>query len=188
MARLPYADTHSAPDSIRETLDRYPVAFLRVLAHAESAFDAWMVYSRALLGDLELDPVLREFAILQVARMRGSEYQWVQHVAIARAVGASAEQVAAIRDGEDEHKSLTEAQREVLRLVRELTLGDYPGEQLVDAVAARLGPRQLVELMLVAGHWTAICNIVGAFGLQLDLPAMAGALPETLTLRGAPPD
>jgi alkylhydroperoxidase family enzyme len=187
MARLPYADTQSASVSIRETLDRHPVAFLRMLAHAEGVFDAWMGYTSALLADLELDPVLREFAILQVARLRATEYQWVQHAAIARAVGASAEQVAAIKEADEGHMSLTEAQREVLRFAREVTMEGKASEDVAAAVAARLGPRQLVELVLVTGHWQAICALVGTLDLQPDLPAMAGALPDTLALGEPPP-
>ena len=186
MARLPYADPHSAPRPVRETLDRHPVAMLRMLAHAESVFIPWMDYTRALLGQIELDPVLREFGILQLARLRDAEYQWVQHAAIARAVGASAEQIAAIKEGREDDASLTEAEREVLRFTREVTLDGAAGDQSVAALVARLGPRQVVELQLVVGHWNAICSFVSSFGLEPDLPAMAGALQDTLALRDAP--
>src|SRR2546429_8324760 len=120
MAKLPYADTESAPSSVREVLDRHPVSVLRMLAHAQSAFGPWVDYTGALLGEMELDPLLREFAILRLARLRESEYQWVQHVAIARAVGARSEQIAAIKEGREEDPSLDQAQREGLGLTREV--------------------------------------------------------------------
>jgi hypothetical protein len=56
------------------------------------------------------------------------------------------------------------------------------GEHAVAAVSARLGPRQVVELLLVLGHWAAICTFIQTLGLQPDLPAMAGALVDTLAL------
>jgi alkylhydroperoxidase family enzyme len=186
MANLPYADTESAPSSIREVLDRHPVSVLRMLAHAETAFGPWMEYSSALLGQLELDAVLREFAILEVARLRDTEYQWVQHVAIARALGASGEQIAAIKEGREEDPSLTEAQQEILGFAREVTLAGSASEQAVAAVAGRLGPRAVLELLLVIGHWLSICSIVSTLGLQPDLPAMANALPDTLALGEVP--
>ncbi|HEV3283996.1 MAG TPA: carboxymuconolactone decarboxylase family protein [Solirubrobacteraceae bacterium] len=185
MARLPYADARSAPSSIRETLDRYPVAALRMLAHAESAFDQWMEYSRALLGQLELDPVLREFAILEVARLRDSQYQWIQHVAIARAVGVSGAQIAAIKEGREDDERLTESESEVLRFSREVVVDGAASERSVTALADRLGPRQVVELLLVIGHWTSICILVSSMDLEPDLPSMAGAVPDTLALRHA---
>jgi alkylhydroperoxidase family enzyme len=186
MARLPYADPQSAPGPVRETLDRHPVAILRMLAHAESVFIPWMDYTRALIGQTELDPLLRELAILQLARLRDVEYQWVHHAAIARAVGASAEQVAAIKEGREDDASLGEAEREVLRFTREVTLDGAAGQQSVAALAERLGPRQVVELHLIVGHWIGICSFVSSSGLEPDLPAMAGAVQETLALRHPP--
>lgn len=38
------------------------------------------------LPDLELDPVLRELAIMEVTHLEGSEYEWVQPVGITKAV------------------------------------------------------------------------------------------------------
>jgi alkylhydroperoxidase family enzyme len=186
MAKLPYADTESAPSSIREVLDRHPVSVLRMLAHAETAFGPWLKYTGALLGEMELDPVLREFAILQLARLRDSEYQWVQHVALARALGASGEQIAAIKNGREDDTSLTETQREVLGFAREVTVAGAASEPVVAAVTARLGPRAVIELLLVIGQWLSLCSIVHTLGLQPDLPAMASALPDTLALREIP--
>jgi alkylhydroperoxidase family enzyme len=145
-----------------------------------------MQYTAALLGEMELDPLLREFAILRLARLRESDYQWIQHVAIARAVGASSEQIAAIKEGREDDPSLSEAQREVLGFTREVTLEGAASEPAVAAVAARLGPRAVVELLLVIGQWLAICSFVATLGLKPDLPAMASALPDTLALHAKP--
>jgi 4-carboxymuconolactone decarboxylase len=182
MARIPYADPESASDSIRERLERNPVSVLRVLAHAEGVFDSWREYTDELLRKLELDPILRELTILQLAHLRKCEYQWVHHVALARAVGVSAEQIAAIEDGRENDVSLSDTDREVLAFVREAVLDGAAGEHAVAAVSSRLGPRQVVELLLVLGHWGAICTLIQTLALQPDLPAMAGALVDTLAL------
>jgi alkylhydroperoxidase family enzyme len=186
MARLPYAQTETAPSSVRQTLERNPVSVLRMLAHAEGVFDSWRDYTDALLRQLELDPVDRELAILQLAHLRDSEYQWVHHVALGRAVGVSADQVAAIKEGREDDPSLNDGQREVLRFTRELILDGAASEEAVAAVAARLGPRAVVELLLVVGHWAAIASLIETLGLQPDLPAMAAALIDTLALRETP--
>src|SRR5579859_688129 len=96
MSRIPLLDPDSAPEPIREIIDGTPLNLLRIVAHAQSAFDPWLRYSNALLTRLELDPLLRELAILQVAHMMGSEYEWSQHVPIAIATGASEAQIAAV--------------------------------------------------------------------------------------------
>jgi AhpD family alkylhydroperoxidase len=183
MARLPYADAENVPPSIRETLERNPVSVLRMIAHAETVFHSWRDYTDELLRKLELDPVLRELAILQLAHLRNVEYQWVHHVALARAVGVSAEQIAAIEAGREDDASLSETEREVLAFAREVVIDGSAGEHAVQALNARLGPRSVVELLLVLGHWGAICTLIQTLALQPDLPAMAGALVDTLALR-----
>src|SRR5205085_454205 len=85
----------------------------------------------------------------------------------------------------EDDESFTEVQREVLGFAREMTVDGAASESSVSALASRLGPRAVVELLLVTGHWLTICSLVSTLGLQPDLPAMASALPDTLALRGA---
>src|SRR5438105_5527757 len=95
VARLPYVDPERAPAHVREVLERMPsLNVFLMMANAETAFRPWMRWGGVLLNDLALDPLLRELAILHVARLTpGAEYEWVQHVPIARSVGAAEEQV-----------------------------------------------------------------------------------------------
>jgi hypothetical protein len=87
MARLPYVDPATAPPRVRQALELVPpLNVFRTMAHADTAFRPWLRWGGTLLGDLELDPVLRELAILHVARLTPhAEYEWVQHVPIALA-------------------------------------------------------------------------------------------------------
>src|SRR6266576_3235836 len=104
MARLPYVDPSDAPEPVRDALARAPdLNIFRMMANAETAFRPWLRWGAALLGELALDPLLRELAILRVARLTPhAEYEWVQHVPIAKAVGASEAQVAALESDDIE--------------------------------------------------------------------------------------
>src|SRR5947207_11422144 len=117
MARLPYVDPEDAPPKVREVLQAVPpLNVFRTMAHAETAFRPWMRWGGVLLNDLALDPVLRELAILHVARLTPhADYEWVQHVPIARSVGATEEQVAALERGDVDAEIFTVEQRAVLR-------------------------------------------------------------------------
>lgn len=170
MARLPLVDPASAPEAVGKILAGTPLNLFRMVAHAESALEPWLRYGAALLTRLELDPLLRELAILQVAHLVESPYEWVQHVAIAKAVGAGEEQIAAVESDREGDPSLSEAQREVLRFTREVVLERAASEQLVADLAARLGERQVVELLLVVGQYTAIASLIASTGLEPDPP------------------
>src|SRR2546426_8027069 len=114
MARLPAYDPEQAPEPVREILAGSPLSLFGMVAHAESAFNPWLKYSNALLTRLELDPLLRELAILQVAHLVDSPYEWVQHVVIARSVGASDAQIEATEQGRWTDPSLSADQQLML--------------------------------------------------------------------------
>jgi 4-carboxymuconolactone decarboxylase len=170
MARLPAYDSAQAPDPVREILSNTPLSLFGMVAHAESAFNQWLKYSNALLTRLELDPLLRELAILQVAHLVDSPYEWVQHVVIARAVGASDAQIEAIERDAETDPSLTEEQAQMLRFAREVILDGSASEPAVAELAARLGARGVIELLLVIGHYMAIARLIATTGLEPDAP------------------
>src|SRR5437764_11491215 len=101
MPRIHYIDPSEAPEPVREAFEAIPpLNIFKTLAHAQTAFRPFMRFGGAVLTRLELDPVLRELAILQVARQTDAEYEWVQHVAIGRSVGITDGQITALEGGE----------------------------------------------------------------------------------------
>lgn len=101
MARLPYIDPRSASPQVLEALEGLPqLNIFRMLAHADSAFLPYLGLAGTLLAQLELDPKLRELAILLVARRCGAEYEWIQHTGISRAIGLTEEQITAVQEND----------------------------------------------------------------------------------------
>ena len=90
------------------------------MRNADSAFVPYLRFGRAVLAEMELDPLLRELGILLVAARTEAEYEWIQHEAVAIEVGASAEQVAAIRDGVLDAPVFDAAARAVLAFTAQL--------------------------------------------------------------------
>jgi alkylhydroperoxidase family enzyme len=178
VARLPYVDPARAPEPVRDALGRVPpLNIFRMKANAESAFRPWMRWGAALLRDLQLDPLLRELAILQVARLTPhAEYEWVQHVPIARAVGAGADQVAALERGEPAAACFSEPQRLVLRFTTEVVRDARASEDTLDRLGQTLSPREIVELLMVIGQYMMIARVMATTGMELDEPAGATAL------------
>jgi 4-carboxymuconolactone decarboxylase len=155
MARLPYAEL---------TDDRIPpLNVFRLLANADTAFRPFMRYGLALLRDLEVDPVVREQAILRVAALTpGAEYEWVQHEAIGRAAGMTDEQVAACRSGD--------ADDLVLRFTEEVVRDATPSDETFAAMSERFGPRQIVELLLVIGQYMMLARVMATARIDMDEP------------------
>ena len=192
MPRIEYRDPDTAPDAIRAVIADTPLALLRVVAHAESAFEPWLRYSNTLLRKLELDPLLRELAILQVAHLSGSEYEWAQHVPIAESFGASAAAVEAIATDEARPEGIGETGAAVLSFTREALLDGAASEAAVGELRALLGERGVVELLLVIGNYMGLARLIATVGLEahepvVKLPGGADALgPGVLGDQAAP--
>lgn len=152
-----------------------------MVAHAETAFRPWLRFGASLLTELELDPVLRELAILEVARLSSSEYEWVQHRAIALGVGADEDQVSALGQGED--RKLGEHGRAVVEFTREAVNHVRVGDDALGAIREFLSPREIIELLLVVGHYMSVARLTETAGIEVDEPAQL-AVVEAAAQRG----
>jgi 4-carboxymuconolactone decarboxylase len=172
MARIPYVDPERAPDPVREALAAAPdLNIFRLLAHAETAFRPALRLGQAILGAQRLDPALRELVILHVARATGAEYEWVQHVPIARAAGVREEQVAAVERAELSAPCFDPRERLALRCAAETVRDDRASPEAFDALVAELSPREAIELLLTVGYYRTLATVMRSAEIDLDEPA-----------------
>ncbi|MGC4879802.1 carboxymuconolactone decarboxylase family protein [Micromonospora sp. DT43] len=171
MSRLPYVNPTDAPAPVREALQAaLPLNFFRVMAHAETAFPAWMRWGGTLLKGLALAPLLREIAILRVAGLSDVRYEWVQHEPIARSVGATDEMIHALGRDEIEADCFSADQRAVLRFTTEIVRDVRPSGATLAALTALLSPREVVELLMVIGQYMMIARVAVTADLEVDEP------------------
>jgi alkylhydroperoxidase family enzyme len=182
MARLPYVDPDNAPDALREAFAQLPAPLniFKLLAHAEANVRPLLQLGGTILLRQQLDPVLRELAILQVAALSpGAEYEWEQHVAIGKAVGVTDAQVDALRPsapagdafGSD---AFDERQAAVLRFTTEAVERVGVSDEAWEAAAAFLSPRELVELLVAIGFYMMLARVMASCRIDMD-PPMADA-------------
>jgi 4-carboxymuconolactone decarboxylase len=172
VTRLPYADPERLPPAAREALEAVPpLGVFRMMANAETAFRPWLRWGGVLLRDLALDPLLRELAILRVARLTPhADYEWVQHVPIARAVGATDEQVAALERDDLDANAFSDAQRTLLRFTTEVVRDARASDATFAAITELLTARELIELMMVIGQYMMLARVMATTELDLDEP------------------
>ena len=98
MARIPYVEPETAGPEVRAVLEQLPVKLniFKMMGHAETSFTPLLRLGGSILGQQKLDARLRELAILRVAKLSESEYEWVQHVPIARHTGAGDAEIEAV--------------------------------------------------------------------------------------------
>ena len=171
MARIPYLDPAQAPESVRRLLapDR-PQKIALLFGHAESNWPRLAELLLSILGEQALEPRLRELAILRIAALREARYEWDQHVAISGAAGVRAEQVDAIASGDVAAPCFDALERLVLEATSGFVREGALSAASVEALAARLPPRELVELLIACGVYEALAKLMNALALDPEPP------------------
>ena len=189
MALIPYADEDPQDGRVREVLERLPeprINLFTMLANAPALIGPALRLGEAILTKSDLDVVLRELAILHTARLTGTEYEWVQHEAIARLVGIEEEKIRAVEQGEVGGEPFEPRESLALSIVGELAAGGTPSAELVTRGEAELGRAQLLELMIVAGYYAMLGGVMRAVRLDVDSVLEKGMLDRDRLSGGGP--
>jgi 4-carboxymuconolactone decarboxylase len=175
VARLPELSPADAEPSVRAALERLPpLAVFRVLANAQGTFVDWLRFGGDCLNGELFDPVLRELAILRVARLTpGAEYEWAQHVPILLAVGGTSAQVAALEADDVQAGALGEDGRLVVGFTTQVVNDATPDEPTFAAMSARFTVAEIVQLLLVIGQYMMLARVMAT--AQLEVDAVLGA-------------
>jgi alkylhydroperoxidase family enzyme len=175
VARLPYIDPEHAPEPVKDAFERGvpQLNIFKLLAHAETAFRPWLRFGAAVLMEMELDPVLRELAILRVAAITpGAEYEWVQHEHIARSVGATDEQIDGARSGQGLHGD----DDLVIRFTDQIVRDAAPDEATFAEMTDRFSSRGIIELILAIGQYMMLARVMATAQIDIEPPAGSGLL------------
>jgi 4-carboxymuconolactone decarboxylase len=168
MARLSYFDVDSASGKHGEFLNKLKphLNIYRMLAHSEPAMKGFVRMGNALLNRGELDPALRELAILRVGRLNRAAYEVFQHERIARESGVAEEKIAALRDATIEAPAFSEQDKAVLRFTDDVVRNVKATDRAYKAVQAFLSPGALVELTLTVGYYMMVCRFLETLGVD----------------------
>lgn len=178
MARVPYPDPASLSADTQEYLGKLPpLNIFRMLAGGEALLPAFTRFGNHVLYKTQLDPVLREVAILRVGVLSGAGYEVHQHEAISRHLGMSDELIAAIHDGPDAPAfDADDAQREVMRYTDDVVAHVRASDETMQPLLARLSLRELQELTITIGYYLAVAKYLETFGVDIEEPGQTPGL------------
>ncbi len=164
--------------------DIEPLRLFRTIAHHRQILDRFRQIGSTLLSKGTLAPAERETVIHRVTARAGAEYEWGVHaVAFGRPLGLTDEQVAATATGDAGDPAWTgERDRLLVRLVDELHDTATVSDELWDALAREWEPPQLLELVVCAGWYRLIAQVINA--ARVDLEPWAERFPAPAGQRG----
>jgi alkylhydroperoxidase family enzyme len=165
MPRIPYADLATKSDKVRAVLAQAPMNIMRMMANAsEPVFEAFGNFSAAFYRPSELDPLLREVAIIRVGHLSQSRYELFHHEGLGRQLGLGETQLAAIAAGKPD-PSLTPAQNDVLAFTNDIVLNVRASDEMLAAVRAHLSDQALVDLIMVIGLYMTVSRLLETTGV-----------------------
>ncbi len=179
MARIPYATTTQYEELMRDIRlpeNAAPTNALRMLAHAPAIGGSALRLIYSILAGADLDFCLRELTILRVTQRCQARYAWVQHAAIARAIGVSDEQIAALEQGNAPTRLFTRRERILLAFTDEVLDATRVSDHTFSQAREEFSPREVVELLLTIGYFRMIGGLLTTLDIELDEPCAAELL------------
>jgi AhpD family alkylhydroperoxidase len=143
-----------------------PNLFLTLGRHGR-LFWGWLHFASALMPRGRLPRRATEIVILRLASLNACEYELEHHRRLAEHVGLAEDEIADAEHGRAV-VSFTALERIAMGAAEILhTTGDLDDETFV-ALRRHLSDRQLVELVMLVGHYSMLATTIRALRVQPD--------------------
>lgn len=169
------ADFEPAMKQRLEALWGTPPNLYRALGNHPQLLAAWAEFSRGLRYDSRTPRALRELVILRGAQLCRSEYEWAQHLAMARKAGVREAQIAALADWRASAE-FDAREKAALELAEAVTAGRV-SDAVYTQASKHFDHAAYVELSLTAAFYAAVARLLDALGVQLE-PEMRDHAPR----------
>ncbi len=177
MSRVPTVEKNQAPPEVKELYDKIEdngariLNLYKVLAHNHDVLRNFLRLGSSLLTRAELSPKLRELAILRIARLLGSEYEWAQHYPIALEAGVSREQTETISHWSGS-TNFSDIERAVLQYTDELVRNVEVKDETFKALQQHLSEKSIVELTVSLGYWGLVARLLVSLQVDIDIQSI----------------
>ena len=160
---------------------------LGTLAQYPAMMEKYHTFAGHILYLNSLESRHRELLILRVAVLRGVEYEWRQHVYIARELGVTDDEVGRIAEG-PRAAGWSPFEAKLLQAVDELVIDAQLSDETWAVLAGELDQHQLMDLVFTVGNYDLLAMVFLSFGVPVDtdlakvpppLPLNSGRRPGT---------
>jgi 4-carboxymuconolactone decarboxylase len=142
-------------------------------------FRKWLPFGGKLLAG-RLPARDRELLILRTGWRCRSDYEWAQHVRIARTAGVTDEEIRRLRVGHGpDAAGWSPFDSTLVRAADELHDDACLSEATWTELAERYDERQLIEVPMVVGHYHMVAFALNSLGVQVEDDVAADLAGET---------
>jgi alkylhydroperoxidase family enzyme len=145
-----------------------PLNLFTTVGRHRSLFRRWLLFAGALMPGGKLPRADTELVILRVSHRTGAEYEAVHHRRIGKSVGLTDEMIEAVTVDDLTAGPWSERQRLLLRAVDELHDETRISEETFAGLRSELSDNDLVELCMLAGHYTMVAGLINSLQIESD--------------------
>ncbi|MBV8453035.1 MAG: carboxymuconolactone decarboxylase family protein [Deltaproteobacteria bacterium] len=174
MAKLPYLSRNDLPEADRFIWDDFvkvrgtePGNIHRIIANAPNLLRRFVELANELRNGTQLDPKLRELALLTVGRLTGAEYEFVHHWNMALRLGVRREQLEQLSHFESSAE-FNEDERAVMSYASEATSNVRVSDAAFQALRRFLDNRRIMELVMNVAIYNAVARIIVPCAVELE--------------------
>jgi alkylhydroperoxidase family enzyme len=143
-----------------------PPNLYRGLANHPAIVAAWTEFANTLRHGSRTPRALRELVILRGAQLCGSEYEWAQHLGMARKAGVREAQIAALARWKASSE-FSDQEKAALAIGEAVTQGRVTDEVYREA-RRHFDHHDYVELAVTAGFYAMVARTLDALGIELE--------------------
>jgi alkylhydroperoxidase family enzyme len=166
MPRVPLAEFEPALKQRLEELWGTPPNLYRQLANHPKLIAAWSEFARTLRHDSRTPRALRELMILRGAQLMGSEYEWAQHLKMARKAGVREAQIDALAAWKLSPE-FDPKEKAAIGLAEAVTNG-HVGDDVYAEAMRHFDHHDYVELAVTASFYAMVGRMLDAMHVQLE--------------------
>lgn len=156
-----------------------------VLLRHPALAKAFLTFNNHVATASSLSKRVRELLILRTSWLRRSEYEFIQHVVLARRAGLSDAEIERVQRGPDA-PGWEPLDADLVRAVDELLQHACIQDATWERLSAQLSRDQLMDVVFAVGCYEVLAFAFNTFGTQLE-PGVEPLDPETRARMHAPP-
>ena len=166
MQRVPLTEFEPVLKKRLEELWGTPPNLYKALANHPAIIGAWTEFANTLRHGSRTPRALRELVILRGAQVVQSEYEWAQHLRMARKAGVREAQISALPNWRGSAE-FNEKEKAALALAEAVTQGRVSDEVYRHAMQ-HFDHHDYVEIAVTAGFYAMVARVLDAMGVQLE--------------------
>ena len=147
-----------------------PAISIAPIANAPNLLRRFLGLANELRNGTQLDPKLRELALMTVGRLTNAEYEFTHHWNISLRVGIKREQLEHLADFESS-ALFNDQERAVMRYASEATTNIKVSDATFNALRGFLDNRRITELAMNVAFYNAVVRVLIPLGVELEAGA-----------------